>query len=57
MENKLSEYMDNIDRTKTNKKCKRLSDAVKDKNAYLYSEALHLIKINWKADLKGLDLG
>lgn len=51
MRNDFREYWSNMDRTKSNKKVKRLADAPNDPNAY------KLLQLNWKANLAGFDLG
>lgn len=56
IQNDFSYYRYNMERTKSNKKCKRLAYALKDPDAYLYQEARDLIAMGWKADLTGLDL-
>lgn len=55
--NNISEYYHNMDITKSNKKVKRLADAQNDAHAYVSSDTAKLIKDNWKADLRGLNLG
>lgn len=57
MRNDFREYWSNMDRTKSNKKVKRLSDAPNDPNAYMYDDAYKLLQLNWKANLTGFDLG
>lgn len=57
MQNNLREYAMNTIRTRANKKVRRLIDAPRDPNAYLYGEAQKLIQLGWKADLTGLNLG
>lgn len=56
IQNNLFEYQRNIDRTKSNKRCKRLADAVNDSGAYLYDDAKKLIDMHWKGNLIGLRL-
>ena len=56
IKNNFSYYRYNMERTKSNKKCKPLAYALKDPDAYLYSEAKELIAMGWKADLTGFDL-
>ena len=46
-----------MDRTKSNKKVKRLIDAQNDPNAYMYDDALKLVQLNWRVDLTGFNLG
>lgn len=57
MRNDFREYWSNMDRTKSNKKVKRLADAPNDPNAYMYDDAYKLLQLNWKANLAGFDLG
>lgn len=57
MRNDINEYLFNIDRTKTNKRCKRLADAVNDPDAYISSDVKKLIDMNWHANLAMLNLG
>ena len=56
MQNNISEYMDECERTKSNKKVKRLDFALKDPNVHLYKEARELIDKHWRADLSGMQL-
>lgn len=56
MQNNISEYMDECERTKSNKKVKRLDLALKDPNVHLYKEARELIDKHWRADLSGMQL-
>ena len=57
MRNDFHEYYACVDRTKYNKKVKRLIDAQNDPNAYMYDDALKLIQLNWRVDLTGFNLG
>lgn len=57
MENDINRYLGNCERAKNNKKCKRLAYALNDPNAYISAEVANLIRIGWKANLSGLDLG
>ena len=57
MENNINRYLSNCERAKNNKKCKRLAYALNDPNAYISSEVANLIRVGWKANLSGLDLG
>lgn len=56
IKNDILEYQRNIERTKANKRCKKLTDAVNDSNAYIYADAKKLIDLQWKGNLKGLIL-
>ncbi len=56
MRNNFYEYQLSMERTKSNKKVKRLADAPNDPKAYMYGDALKLIQLNWKADLTGFSL-
>lgn len=40
-----------MDRTKSNKKVKRLIDAPNDPNVCMYDGTYKLLQLNWKADL------
>lgn len=55
--NNFNEYYSRMDRTKSNKKVKRLIDAPNDPNAYMYDDAYKLIQLGWRADLTGFNLG
>lgn len=57
MKNDLQEYRRKMERSKTNKRCKRLSTALTDPGAYVCSETKALIDDCWHADLSGIDLG
>lgn len=57
LKNDLREYRHRMERSKNNKKCKRLASALSDPGAYLSSEFVDLIHSQWHADLTGLDLG
>lgn len=57
MRNDFREYWSNMDRTKSNKKVKRLADAPNDPNVHMYNDAYKLLQLNWKANLTGFDLG
>lgn len=52
--NDMKIFKDNMQTTSSNKKCKRLIDAPKDPDAYVYDDAEQLIKENYHADLSGL---
>lgn len=56
IKNDILEYQRNIERTKANKRCKKLTDAVNDSHAYIYADAKKLIDLQWKGNLKGLIL-
>lgn len=56
-QNDINIYLRNCERTKSNKKCKRLSYALNDPDAFIYADAKYLIDTGWKADLSGLNLG
>lgn len=57
MKNDLQEYRRKMERSKTNKRCKRLSAALTDPGACVCSETKALIDDCWHADLSGIDLG
>jgi hypothetical protein len=57
MRNNFNEYYSCMDRTKSNKKVKRLIDAPNDQNACMYDDAYKLLQLNWRADLTGFNLG
>ena len=46
-----------MDRTKSNKHCKRLADAPNDPDAMMYDDAQKLLNMNYHANLYGLNLG
>ena len=54
--NDLQEYKREIQRSKNNKRCKRLSAALTDPSAFVGPETKALIDDCWYADLTGLDL-
>lgn len=56
-ENNLQEYTRKMERSKTNKRCKRLSTALTDPGACVCLETEALIDDCWHADLSGIDLG
>ena len=57
LRNDFNAFRINMDRTKSNKHCKRLADAPNDPDAMLYDDAQKLLSMNYHADLYGLDLG
>lgn len=56
-ENDLQEYRLGMEKSKTNKRCKRLSTALTDPGASVCLDTEVLIKDCWHADLSGIDLG
>lgn len=55
--NDLNVFRVYMDKTKSNKRCKRLADAPNDPDAMLYDDAQMLLNMNYHANLNGLDLG
>lgn len=56
MRNDFYEYKLSMERTKSNKKVKRLADAPNDPKAYMSNDVLELLRLNWKADLTGFSI-
>lgn len=57
LRNDLNAFRIHMDRTKSNKHCKRLADAPNDPDAMMYDDAQKLLNMNYHANLYGLNLG
>lgn len=57
LRNNLEAFRIHMDRTKSNKHCKRLADAPNDPGAIMYDDAQKLLNMNYHANLYGLNLG